>query len=210
MACNIPKSANFCLAIIKRYTITNDVFWNDFQCYRNTYRSELNSIYTETRKNTHGIAVPVVMLKNGYCIYFGMAFDRKKTSQLSSLSLQFYDQESELFRIDWDGNKIDGDISQPHWHFHNEVKMLMDNRYEKDVCYDDYGSFVNYLEIAEQTKKQYDVGRIHFYATYNNSKIDNLDFLDDKILCAWLEYTMNNVNNQLHSIKNHSVNIDDV
>ena len=210
MAYKIPKSANLCLNIIKQYTITIDVFWNEFQCCRNTYRSELNSIYAETRKNTHGIVVPVVMLKNGYCIYFGMVFDRKKISQLLSLSLQFYDQEGELFRIDWEGNKIDGDISQPHWHFHNEVKVLMDNRYEKDVCYDDYGSYVNYLEIVEQTKKQYDVGRIHFYATYNNSKIENLDFWDDKILCTWLEYTMKNINNQLHSIKNHSVNIDGV
>ena len=70
MACNIPKSANLCLAIIKRYTITIDVFWNDFQYYRNTYRSELNSTYAATRKSTHGIVVPVVMLKNGYYIYF--------------------------------------------------------------------------------------------------------------------------------------------
>ena len=206
MASKTPKSASFCLAIIKKYTINNDVFWNDFQCYRNVCKSELNSCYAETRKNARGIVVPVVMLKNGYCIYFGMEFDRNKTSQLSTLSLQFYDEENELFRIDWDGNKKDNTISQPHWHFHNELNISVDERIYKDVYYSEYESYNNYLEIANQTKNKYDLGRIHFYATYNNAKIENLDFSDDKILRAWLELTMENLNDQLSAIKNHGVN----
>lgn len=206
MAQNNPKIAGLCRDIIRQFTI-GPVEWHDFSMYREVWSSSIYSTeIPQTRVCENGRTISVVPLLNGFYVYFEMSFSSIKKCKLSELSLQFYDDEYLLFRTDWVHRGMQMSMhAQPHWHInpiwqHSEI-------IPESMTYDEYlrEDYHLYKENANGRKMGIclDIDRLHFFTSYREGGVTDLDFQDDSILKEWLKYTMNYMDVQLRNITTH-------
>lgn len=198
-----PKVVNFSLEILEPYLNEkcNFVMQDD----SSEISFALNSFgRPNSLVDSNGKTVPVVYMKNGFWLYCGFVFYKRKKNrkELKHFLLHFFDDANPLFRAEWANSEMPGsnNHAQPHWHL--DAKGIVKGIVEKDglASFDKYqGS-----KLKEQPKLV-GLGNVHFFMNWNlekerDSAAHYLDFCDDSILRLWLSKAMAYVDAELREL----------
>lgn len=170
-----------------------------------SYTLEADGVPPLTRNNENGTPVVVFALDNGFFLYVNMAFDSKKTSQLRSLSIHYYDSDEQLLRIDWSYSDLQRGIhAQPHWHMSPQLKGHQEK--QPVLSFNEYNqqSYMGFLQEQESKELELDLSRMHLYMAYSG-KEKSLKFDTPMEVVNWLEYTMDYIDKQIRALKNRSI-----
>lgn len=204
---NNPKSANFCLDIVKKFAI-GSIMWEEFRVHDGLISSTLMCTdIRQTRLKENGGSVNVVTLRNGFFLYMDMAFEHNKKRSLQAISLHFYDETDLMLRADWSYQEYNrGTHAQPHWHMGPRV---LRNDVQQDVVrtFADFGGNFNTFQAeSENVSMGIDTSRMHLFMAYDGNDGDFLDFQNEDLLKKWLSHTLKYMDVQLRSLKSHKWN----
>lgn len=198
-----PKIVQLCLDIFRHY-LQNDGVFNKDESSEEKYTLCDKSGNYESRKNSHGLSVPVVKMKNGFFVYCSIGFkNNNKQRVLQSISIQFYDQERILFRAEWDNKAFLREDQkphpQPHWHLEG---MGETQKQTEQSSFADYLKQENFSSSSVPTKKnvQLNLSRLHFFMELTDNMQENpcyADLTNEKILKRWLSHCLESINDEL-------------
>ena len=200
----LPQIANRSLTIIQEYADTA-VEWSEFEPKGDMVSSMLvpKGVPPLTRNNENGNPVVVIALKNGFFLHMNIAFDRKKPSQLRSLSIQYYDVEDQLLRVDWSYSDLQkGSHPQPHWHMSPQLKGRQERLPMRSFEEYNQPGYIDFVQ-EQMNKVELDMSRVHLYLAYSKN-IKSLLFDTTTEVIDWLDYTMDYIDKQFCSLKNRS------
>lgn len=204
---NNPKSANFCLDIVKEFAI-GSIMWEEFRVHDGLISSTLMCTdIRQTRSKENGGGVNVVTLNNGFFLYMDMAFEHNKKRSLQAISLHFYDETDLMLRADWSYKEYNRRMhAQPHWHMGSRMQSENVQQVIAQTFTDFGGDFNSFQTEHEDVSKRVDASRMHLFMAYDGNDCDSLDFQKEDVLKKWLLHTLKYMDVQLRSLKSHKWN----
>lgn len=207
-----PKVVNFSLDILALYLANNGCRFDKQDesqkeiCFVLNNEQQQHSVVDSYERT-----VPVVLLNNGYWLYCGFVFYKKKNNRkdLKHFALHFFDDSKSLFRAEWACLDIPESKkhAQPHWHLD-----AMINTSAGKVAYNQIPSFDFFQnQRGAEHPLSVNLGRAHFFMNWNlekekDSETPYLDFRNEGVFRQWLAVTMRYLDAELQTLVNRTHN----
>lgn len=201
-----PQIVNFSADILSSYLVEGCRFDKQEENQKEVNFCVVNFYQPHSHVSSHEKTVPTVQLLNGYWLYCGFVFYKKKNNRksLKHFSLHFFDDTRPLFRAEWASCEIpeSKNHAQPHWHL--DAMTVLDSSGGDPAGMRSFEEFQ--ISKADIQTHIADLGRAHFFMNWNLEKGKDcdapyLDFSDESIFKQWLTKTIKYVDAELRAIK---------
>lgn len=200
-----PKILNFCIDIFSIFLSSDCSFLIERENNEEISYSLTDESFS-SMDDKNGNPIRVAMMENKYWLGCSFSFYRRPNNKkdLKQLCLHFFDEESQLFRVDWSCLEIkeSKDHAQPHWHFDREASIIKQKA--ESYFLSSYADFQKENDYNNESLKV-DLERFHFFMTLDVEKDKNntppyLDFRNESVLKNWLTKTMTYIDTELKAL----------